>query len=161
MSLSRERFSERLFEHLRAAGLAEEVELAVRRALVNSKQRDECFVEALVEGGLASVAEIFDAVESLLDIPALELSEIGADVTILGVIPADRAETLQVIPLFVVGGSVVLAMSDPYDLAKIDQLGFLTGKTILPVFCLASDIARHLPIYYGVREGSRPGGAAV
>ena len=147
MSSPETHFSERLLRYFQDQGLADD--LGGRRILAESRRHNHTFASALVNSGGITVQQIFEAVERLLDIPAIELSEIGADVTILDVIPAPKAMEFQVIPLFVVANSVVLAMSDPFDLAKIDQIEFLTGKQALPVYAMASDIKTHLPIYYG------------
>ncbi|MEM1179771.1 MAG: GspE/PulE family protein [Acidobacteriota bacterium] len=140
-------FSERFFQYLRSQGLGHE--LGVRRVLAETRQGQRNFVSALVEEELVTTQQVFEAMENLLNIPAIELCEIGADVSILDVVPGHKALEFQVIPLFLVANSLVLAMSDPFDLAKIDQVGFLTGKQVLPVFAMATDIATHLPIYYG------------
>ncbi|MDQ7086959.1 MAG: GspE/PulE family protein [Acidobacteriota bacterium] len=64
-------------------------------------------------------------------------------------IPKEKAFELKVIPLFLVGHQLTVALHDPYNLAKLGELRFLTGKEILPVLALESDIERHLTHYYG------------
>jgi type IV pilus assembly protein PilB len=76
-------------------------------------------------------------------VPALE-PESG----VLGLIPPARARQYASIPLRRRGSRLIVAMSDPDDLAAVGDLEFLTGCTIDPVGVARETIARAIDLHY-------------
>src|SRR5206468_2389637 len=52
------------------------------------------------------------------------------------------------IPLFLVGSSLTVAVSNPKDLAVLDDLRFVSGYEIQPVIALESEIATAVERFY-------------
>ncbi len=121
----------------------------LRKALVLQGSQGKRLGEVLVEMGALSAEALRQALSELYDVPAVDLEKTYGDPFVLDVLPKDKAFELKVIPLFLVDNQLTVAMPDPNNLAKMDELRFLTGKQVLPVLALESDIDRHLKEYYG------------
>ena len=121
----------------------------LRKALVVQRSRGQPLGETLVELGMLSADALRDVLSQLLGLPAVDLDRIYGDPSILGEISKEKAYELEAIPLFLVDNQLTVALPDPNDLNKVDTLAFLTGRKILPVFALGSDIKKHLREYYG------------
>ena len=76
----------------------------------------------------------------------------GGDPLILGLLPRDKALELRALPLFLVGEQLTVAVADPSDLTRLDNLAFITSKTILPALALPSALDRRLTESYGAAD---------
>ncbi len=131
----------------------------VARELVTSDQITACvrrtedlglpLADVLVAGGHVPAAKILAVVSELLDMPAVDLASTFGDATVLSILPATKAHELEALPLFLIGNELTVVLSQPYDLARLDTLGFITGRRILPAFALTTDIRHHLINCYG------------
>ncbi len=121
----------------------------LRKALVLQKSRNTYLGEILLEMGAVSAEDLRAVLSEVLDVPAVNLDRTYGDPFVLDIIPKEKAFELRVIPLFLVENQLTVALPDPDNIAKIDELRFLTGKEILPVLALEGDIRRHLTEYYG------------
>ncbi len=131
----------------------------LRKALVLQRSQARPLGEVLISIGAAEPAAVRDVLAELLDVPAVDLSTTYGDPLILDLIPKEKAFELKAIPLFAVENQLTVALSDPTDLAKLDELRFITGKQILPVLVLDGDLDHHLKEYYGELDPSSGEGA--
>jgi type IV pilus assembly protein PilB len=129
----------------------------VRRALVVQRGSGKPLVEALLEMGVVERGVLRETLAEQLDVPAIDLAVTAGDPTILDIVPKPKAFQLRVIPLFMIGSQLTVAMAEPNDLAKLDELRFITGKEILPVLALRDEIERHLTVYFGELEDLESG----
>ncbi|MDA8017820.1 MAG: Flp pilus assembly complex ATPase component TadA [Thermoanaerobaculia bacterium] len=143
-------FAHRLGSELVENGLLTPDQLGHLAELRTAQGR--CLSDLVVTEGYVSAQEVLRISGEILELPTIELSASFTDVMILDVLPRDKAFALNVVPLFVVGNHLTVATSEPFDLAKLDLLGFATGKVPMPVFALASDIERRLPALYGEKK---------
>ena len=137
----------RLSDVLVERGLASSVE--VRKALAQQQAQGGHLGEILVANGVLGTDDLRSVLSELLGVPAIDLSVITGDPFVLDRVPKERAFELHVLALFEVENQLTVAMADPANLQKLDELRFLTGKEILPVLALSTDIADHLAEYYG------------
>jgi type IV pilus assembly protein PilB len=141
----------RLGESLVEAGLIDHD--ALRKALVVQKGNKKKLGETLVEIGAITAADLRTFLAQRLGVPPVDLESTYGDATIVDVIPKPEAFRHNVLPLYVVDDEVTVAMGDPSDLAKLEELKFITGKRIFPVLALEREIQAQLPVYYGEKEG--------
>ena len=152
-----ERAERRLRELLISQGLlsAEGESLALA-----AQGRDRIpFSEALAKVEAVPRAELLRTLGEVYGVPSVDLDTTYGDPLILDILPREKAYRMEAVPLFLVDKQLTLALVDPDDLQRLDELRFLTGKEILPVVTLGSDIRRHLPEYYGelaAEEGDLP-----
>jgi type IV pilus assembly protein PilB len=125
--------------------------------------------EILIAIGELKPDDLRRTLSVMLDVPAVDLATTPCDPMVLDDLPKNKAFELSAIPLFSVEHQLTVAIPDPDNLIKLDELRFATGKEILPVLALESDIEVHLKTYYGERETTggddlefeRPDGSAI
>ncbi len=122
---------------------------AFKRALVIQRSRGSRLGETLLAEGLVGRKQLLELLGEQLDVPTIDLERSYGDPLVLDIIPKDKAFELKAIPLYLVDNQLTVAIPDPENLAKLDELTFLTGKQILPVLALEPDLDRHLAEYYG------------
>lgn len=83
--------------------------------------------------------------EALLHIPAETIA----------LIPKEMALKYQVIPLEMKQKRLSLVMSDPADLAAIDEISFITGFVIKPMISPEFRLLQALNLYYGMHISTR------
>lgn len=149
-----ERADRRLRDRLADAGLLRTEDEARIKAIQEKEKLP--FSEAVAKAGLIPRTDLLRHLGEVYDVPQVDLDVTLGDPLILEVLPRDKAYKMEAIPLFLVEKQLTVALADPDDLNKLDELRFITAKEILPVFALGSDIRRHLPMYYGEPQAGEP-----
>lgn len=85
------------------------------------------------------------APEALLHIPAETIA----------LIPEEMALKYRVIPLELKQRRLSLVMSDPADLAAVDEISFITGYVIKPMIAPEFRLLQALNLYYGLQISTR------
>ena len=85
------------------------------------------------------------APEALLHIPSETIA----------LIPAEMALKYRVIPLELKQRRLSLVMSDPADLAAVDEISFITGYVIKPMIAPEFRLLQALNLYYGLQISTR------
>lgn len=85
------------------------------------------------------------APEALLHIPAATIA----------LIPEEMALKYRVIPLELKQRRMSLVMSDPADLAAVDEISFITGYVIKPMIAPEFRLLQALNLYYGLQISTR------
>lgn len=126
--------------------------------------------QILADHGFCSEERVVDALAQVSSIPRLDMLRVAIDPAASRWITKEWAEQHMTIPIAVNRGTraLTVAISDPTDVAPIDELAFRTGLKIQPV--LGSDrellqLHRHIfhgaPLTRGKKAGPRPGTAAL
>ena len=97
--------------------------------------------QVLVDDGVLTADELIKTLGEQLGIPHIWLRKGLVDPRIVHVLPRDKAQRFQVIPLFRVGGRLALATTDPNAVFVFDDVARTTGLEVLPVLCRADDIS--------------------
>src|SRR6267143_2136299 len=88
-----------------------------------------------------------------LGMPRVRLAEVKVDPRAVKYVSKQIAEKLHVLPYEITGSGrsevVTIAMSDPTDLAAVDQLAFHTGKRIKPMLAGDGEIVSAIHAHYG------------
>ncbi len=130
----------------------------VSKAMVQQRARGGFLGEVLVEMGALKSEKLLEVLSAQLNVPTVDLDYTYGDPLVLDLIPKAKAFSLRAIPLFQVENQLTVALPDPNNLNKISELQFVTGKNILPVLALDTDIGRHLSEYYGELDAERDEG---
>ena len=85
-------------------------------------------------------------------IPVITELNLYVDDAALELVPRREAMRLQVLPIQVVGNSIMVAMVQPDDLLKLDELRRITGKEIRPARADLRVIDRGISRYYGEKD---------
>ena len=104
--------------------------------------------EALMEMGAVQEEQLLPFVERHLGLPATRLREGIVDPQVVRLIPREMAESLCALAMFKVRNTLCIAMSEPQDLKRIDEIEALTRLRVRAVFAFRTSIERIIPRVY-------------
>jgi len=113
----------------------------LQRALSEQQSNGRRIGELLVEQGVITAQTLVHALADSLGVPGVQLRHGLFDPRLGQLVTPEECVRLSVLPMFLVRGTLTVAMADPRDLPTIDRLTELTGHTVRPVLALASNIS--------------------
>jgi type IV pilus assembly protein PilB len=150
-SLSTGKFHKRLSSILlkRSKVTKEAMELALKAA----EEKDQSLTSVLVDGKVISEEELLVTLAEETNIPPVNVFKLTPDEAVRQILPENLANYYQVIPITKVGNILTLAVSDPFDILKLDDIQIVTGCTIRPVISTDYNIKKAIPEIYN--KGSK------
>ena len=137
----------RIGEALIALGYITEGQLA--DALMNQgKDRKVPLGELLVREGLITRANLQTALARKMGYPQVDLQAFTIDIDALRKLPVAAAQRLEMLPLCLMNGKVVVATEDPSRRDRIDEAEFLTQSKVVPVLVASGQLAEQIPALY-------------
>ena len=91
------------------------------------------FASVLVGAGVLSERDLIGHVARSANLPPIDLSRLTVNEELLQVIPQDVALDYGVFPVAKVGDVLTVAVADPFDVLKLDDLRIITGCTLRAV----------------------------
>ncbi|MFC1706478.1 GspE/PulE family protein [Planctomycetota bacterium] len=117
--------------------------ILVKRGCLDAERADEAVQSAEGEGrSLSQVVvehqyvderDLIAAVAQEMHMPPIDVGKVAYDPEVLEVVPQDLAKYYGVLPIAKVGDILTLAVSNPFDILKLDDLRIVTGCNIRPV----------------------------
>lgn len=136
-----------------SAGLLKMEELA----LAQQETGDDGFLgETLAKLGIVSEAKIIKALQDHLNIEYIDLNEFAIAPMAARFLPRDLCERNRMLPVKLEGNQLVLAMADPSDIYKCDNIALMTGFKVTPVIAAGSEILSQLKRIYGEKGEDDP-----
>jgi hypothetical protein len=111
----------------------------------------------LVELEFAREEDIARVISEKLKIPYVNLFEPELPPDAVKLLKVDVVKKYNVVPMKKEGNSLVLAMSDPLDIETMDNIRFISGLSIKPVFSMQSEIKDAIRKYYDGENVVRTG----
>ena len=140
---------ERLANYLLEKGLASEEQLEKAREVQRQSQKP--LTSVLIELGILDRHALLKALSESSGMEVVDLEKTTPEPSALQKLPAAQARLCGVLPLKLEGNSLLLALSDPFNLRIMDDLGFTTGCQIQGVLAPAEDIDSNIGKYYGTQ----------
>lgn len=125
------------------------------RAL-KEKSQDEFISETLVRLAITTESKIVKAMQSHLNVEQVDLEEINLIPNVVKFLPRDFCERNRLMSIALDNKQIRVAMADPSDIFKIDNITFMTGLKVVPVIAASSRIISHLKKVYGDRDVDLP-----
>jgi general secretion pathway protein E len=100
--------------------------------------------------GCRSEGEVLAAVARTLGLDVLNLTEAKPDLHLLEAFPIRLIHRFHVFPLWMQRGSLVLAISDPFNLHAVDAVSSLMGLSVAPVVVSADELSKFIKRHLGV-----------
>src|SRR5216684_1191851 len=97
--------------------------------------------ELILERGLVEKSDLTKALEEVSRVPYLDCTNVSCDPLAIQAIPYDIARRLCVLPIRFEPSALIVAMAEPQNLTVIDELRFISGKTISPRIGFLGEIA--------------------
>jgi type IV pilus assembly protein PilB len=140
-------------EYLLQKGIITEEQL--KEAVEEHKRTNRKIGEILVRHGFTREEDIARALSEQLGFTFVDLFSYQIESEAVSLIPKDAAIRLGAIPIFKVGNSLSVAMTNPLDVPGIDELSSLSGGLrIKPVLATPTGIKEAIGKYYGKEPSS-------
>lgn len=138
-------------------------ELLVKAGIISQEQLEQAVNHQNTEGGRLGYAliklgiveedEITQFLSKQYGVPAIKLSNLQVDGSIIKLVPSDVAQKYQVLPISRHGATLTLAMTDPTNVFAMDDIKFMTGYNVEPVVASELALKESIEKYYGSNTG--------
>jgi len=115
-------------------------------------EKGEFLSDALVRLGMTSEAKIIKALQGNLNIEYVDLREYAINTATAHFLPRDLCERNRMLPIRLEGRQLTLAMADPSDIYKLDNIAMMTGFKVIPLLASSSEIIATIKRIYGESE---------
>ncbi len=135
-------------------------ERVLERAVEIQKQSGGRLGEVLISMGALSAQQFYRALAKQLQTPFCDLRTTTPDSAALRLFTAADAKGYRAIPLFIRGTTLDLAVENPTDLNKLENIRAKTGYRVFPHLAVPEDIDQAMRRYYEIpdsEEGLEPG----
>ncbi|HWM33313.1 MAG TPA: ATPase, T2SS/T4P/T4SS family [Pseudolysinimonas sp.] len=110
--------------------------------------RDEQWINELIENDKVSPGQVAQARAVVAKLPFIELLEYPVDVNAVALVPAAMCRRHGVLPVYMLGDQLTLAMVDPNNVFALDDVRATTGLRISVVVAEKSDLAAAIDRYH-------------
>ncbi len=117
-------------------------------ALKENSTKNKRLGEALVELGFIKESELLPFLQRQLSLPVIQLRDGLIDPIVVSLLPKAKAEAFDAVVMFKVRDYAVVAMAEPQNLQRIDEIERITGLKVRPVFALRSEVRRMISRCY-------------
>jgi len=138
---------DRFGEFLVKAGKIDESQL--QEALALQDKEGGRLGTNLVKIDAISEKDLVDTLAKHFGVPAVDLSQMEIDDSVIKIIPADIARKYTILPVSKAGATVTLAMIDPTNVFAMDDVKFMTGYRVEPVVASEAALRGAIDQYYG------------
>jgi len=121
----------------------------LQQGLALQKEKGGRIGSALVKLGVLSEKELVEFLSQHFGVPAIDLSRVEIDESVIKIIPADVARKYTILPVAKVGAKITLAMIDPTNVFAMDDIKFMTGYNVDPVVSSETALRTSIDKYYG------------
>lgn len=133
-------FAKKLRGILEKAGKLEEG--AGDSLLEEARAQRRPFTEVLVKKGVATEAELVALIAKAANIPPIDLSKLNLNKDVLESVPEDVARDYGVFPVDKIGSIITVAVANPFDVLKLDDIRIVTGCQLRLVVTTEEEIER-------------------
>jgi len=122
-------------------------------------QPSEFLSDTIVRLGIASESRILKAMQDSLKVEYIDLREAQLQSAAVKFLPRELCEKNRILPVRLDGNQLTIAMADPSDIYKYDNISVMTGLKVIPLLAASSEIVSQLKAFYGEREADLGDGA--
>jgi type IV pilus assembly protein PilB len=137
----------RIGEMLVTAGKVSSDQL--EQALAQQQQEGGRLGTHLVKLGFLEDDELVEFLSQRYGVPAINLTEVEIDETIIKIIPPDVSRKYTILPVSKAGARLTIAMVDPTNVFAMDDIKFMTGYNVEPVVASEAALREAIDKYYG------------
>lgn len=121
----------------------------VDKALAIQAKTNSVLPKVLVNMGVCDAETIVGLIESATGINRVDPAEFNVHEALAALIPREMCEKNILVPLKRNGQKLIVAMADPTDFMKVDDLSFITGMPIHPVVAAQNKIVKKIKDVFG------------
>jgi len=126
---------------------SEDAEAASQEA----EEADKSLATLLVEKEYVDEKSMMGALSREVGVPPIDLDNLEVDDELIEKIPLDISKQYEMVPVARVGNIITIAVANPFDFLKIDDIRIVTGCDIRPVISTERKILEAIPRLYNAR----------
>jgi len=100
------------------------------------------FTEVLVKKGIATESELVAVIAKAANIPPIDLSRVSVNKEVLESVPEEVAREYCIFPVDKIGNLITVAVANPFDVLKLDDIRIITGCQLRLVVSTAEEIEK-------------------
>lgn len=148
MNRNAHKINKRLRQIISRHGLIEEPRIQE----VLAEQADKTLTQVLLDSRELDEGRFLSALAKETGIPPIDLDKVEMPDELGELLPENLARYYGAIPVAKVGKILSLAVSDPFDIVKLDDISMVTSCTIKPVLSTDFTIERRIPEMYNASK---------
>ncbi len=110
--------------------------------LAEAQAQRRPFTEVLVNKGVATEHELVALIAKAANIPPIDLSKLNVNKEVLESVPEDVAREYCIFPVDKIGSIITVAVANPFDVLKLDDIRIITGCQLRLVVSTAEEIEK-------------------
>jgi len=122
----------------------------LEKALAYQAEHGGYLCTAIVRLHLATARTVFEVLARQLGVKYCDLTSLVIDPAAVARVPARVAMHYLLMPISLDRETLTVALADPFDIVKLDDLRVLFDCTVDPVLAFEDDILRAQKVHYGV-----------
>ena len=128
---------------------ANKVDSETGEALLGKSQEEQRpLTEIVVKEGVISEMELLCLIGKAANIPPIDLGKLKVEKEVLDAVPVDLARDYQIFPVDRIGSILTIAVANPFDVLKLDDIRIITGCQLRPVLTTQEVLERMIPVAY-------------
>ena len=104
------------------------------------RAQGELLTDTLVRQGVVTEGELVKALQAALNIDYVDLATAEITPQAVRFLPRDLCERNRMVPIRMTGRQLTVAMADPSDIYKVDNISMMTGLAVVPLIAAGSEI---------------------
>ena len=124
----------------------------LERAIQTAGEEAKSLATVLVTSGFISERTLIGHIAREMKIPPIDLEKVELDQEALETLPQNLASDYGVLPVSRIGNTLTIAVSNPFDIIRLDDVRLITGCELRPVISTEENIRRHIESGYNANE---------
>ena len=108
--------------------------------LAEAQESGRPLTEVVVKKGVCTDGELMALICRAANTPPISLAKIRPNPDVLDAVPIDVAKDYRIFPIDRIGNIITLAVANPFDVLKLDDIRIITGCQLRPVVATEEDI---------------------
>ncbi len=132
---------------------AGKVEAEVIDTLLTEAQAEKRpFTEVVVKKGICTEQELIALISKAANVPPIDLAKLRINPEVMDAVPQDVAIDYKIFPIDRIGNIITIAVANPFDVLKLDDIRIITGCQLRPVVSTEEEIEKIIPKGYKTDE---------
>jgi len=120
----------------------------VSKLLVSAAQERRPLSELIVRERVLPADELLGLIAAQANVPPVALDKLKLPHDVEEILPQEVAQTYRVLPLSKIGDYLTIAVANPFDVLKLDDIRIITGCELRPVVTLEETLANAIELAY-------------
>ncbi|MGQ9693958.1 MAG: GspE/PulE family protein [Thermodesulfobacteriota bacterium] len=129
----------------------------LHQALEEQKRTGERLEQVIVRRQLAPEELVFQSMADYFSLPFIDLNTYQIDEKVIKIIPEEIVRRHNLMPLFKIGNTLTVAMTNPLDIYALDEVRTKTNCDVEIALSTKEKIKRAIDQYYGITAATLEG----